>query len=100
MTVLTLAPLGWGALSVPRKKRGLPPVAAAAIACRCSSRFRMGRQKACGRSPPCARRSLARSAYARIDTLACTGGIPQGKRVFILASMYHIGCPGNSRWST
>ncbi len=53
----TLACFGCGALSVPRKKRGWPLVAAAATARRCSSRFRMGRQNACGRSPPCDRRS-------------------------------------------
>lgn len=38
--------------SVPRKNLRLPLVAAAATARRCSSRFRMGRQKAWGRRPP------------------------------------------------
>ena len=41
-----------GALSVPRKKRPLPEVAAATRARRCSSRLRIGRQYQCGRMPP------------------------------------------------
>lgn len=49
----TLAPLACGALSVPRKNRALPLVAAASTAARCSSRFSIGRQNACGRRPPC-----------------------------------------------
>ena len=49
----TLACLGWGALSVPRKNLGLPLTAAANTACRCVSRFSTGRQNACGRRPPC-----------------------------------------------
>ena len=38
---------GGSGLSVPRKKRGSPLVAAAATAARCSSRLRMGRQYTC-----------------------------------------------------
>ena len=51
--LLTLRCLGWGALSVPRKNLGQLLVAAANTACRCSSRFKIGKQKAWGRRPPC-----------------------------------------------
>lgn len=50
---VTLRCLGWGALSVPRKNLVQVLVAAASTACRCSSLFRIGKQKAWGRRPPC-----------------------------------------------
>jgi hypothetical protein len=40
----SFAPTEWGALSVPRKKRGSPDTAAARSARRCASRLTIGRQ--------------------------------------------------------
>lgn len=57
--------------SVPKKNLLLPLVAAAATACRCSSRFRMGRQKACGRRPP------TKSAL-RLSRMCCEGVRAEG----------------------
>ena len=75
--LLTLRCFGWGALSVPRKNLGQLLVAAAITACRCSSLFRIGKQKAWGRRPPCGAAcklvsfgcSLCRCAQAHRQTI-------------------------------
>lgn len=60
--------------SVPRKNLLLPLVAAPATACRCSSRFRMGRQKAWGRRPPTKSALRLSSMCCGVTVAATVGG--------------------------